>query len=109
RHGLGSGIAALARHDRRQYRQRHHFLQLPLEQAKHRRSEKGGRKVHQQPVEAPARHEPHRIRSSSSRPTPPRARISSSSACSITSVMSSSVLPPTTLSLSSTTGAATRS
>ena len=36
RHGLGGSIAPLARHDRRQYRQGHHFLQFPLEQAKHR-------------------------------------------------------------------------
>ena len=35
RHGLRGGIAALARDDRRQHRQRHHLLQLALEQAKH--------------------------------------------------------------------------
>src|SRR5262249_19638459 len=61
-HGLGRGIAALARHDWRQHRQRHHFLQLPFEQAENRRRQKGRRKVDQQPVEAPARDKPHRIR-----------------------------------------------
>src|SRR5215831_7754971 len=41
--------------------ERHHFLQLPLEQAEHRRRQKGRRKVDQQPVEAPACDEPHRV------------------------------------------------
>jgi hypothetical protein len=52
RHGLGRGIAALAGDDRRQHRQRHHLLELALEQAQHRGRQKGGGQIDQQPVEA---------------------------------------------------------
>ena len=47
--------------------------------------------------------------SSSSRPTPPSAWMSSSASSSMTSTMSSKVITPTSRSFSSTTGADTRS
>src|SRR5215813_11367135 len=62
RHGLRRGVAALARHDRRQHGQRYHFLQLTLEQAENRRGQESSRKISQQPVEAPARDEQRGIR-----------------------------------------------
>ena len=72
-HGLRGRIAALARHDRRQYRQRHHLLQLTLEQAQHRGGQEGRGEIDQQPVEAAARDGPYRVRQFFVGVTPPSA------------------------------------
>ena len=61
-HGLRGRIAALARHNWRQYRQRHHLFQLTLKQTQHRGGQEGRREINQQPVEAAARNGPYRVR-----------------------------------------------
>ena len=49
---MGSGIAALARDDRRQHGERHHLFELALEQAEYRGRKKGSGEIDQEPVEA---------------------------------------------------------
>ena len=56
------GIAALARHDWRQDRKRHHLLQLALEQPEHGGGQKRRGEIDEQPVEPAARDRPDRVR-----------------------------------------------
>ena len=60
-HGLRRGVAALARDDRRQHGERHHLLELSLEQAEHRGGDEGRDEVDEKPAEARARDRPDRI------------------------------------------------
>ena len=72
-HGLRAGVAALARDDRHQDRERHHLLELRLEQADHRGGEERGDQVDEQPGEAALARCTRRCRKLSSAPTPPSA------------------------------------